>query len=94
MKDLRIGSTCDRGMLVPQPAKWVRGYDETVAALTSEKWDELRIWDHEDYEQIALFLRDNPEHCPPRIVLSWSLDPITSVKLKIWLPGKVHDWND
>ena len=81
-------------MLTPQPTKWVCGYEETTNALLSEKWDEIGIWHPLDFEEIALFLRDNPEHCPPRVVLSWTLDPIVAVKAKLWLSGKVHDWNE
>jgi hypothetical protein len=93
MRNIIVKNDCDRAILYPQPTKWTFGVDETVAALTQERWDQITLMEKDSAEGIAEFLRDHPEHCPPRVVLSWGLDPILQVKIKLWLVGKACDWD-
>jgi hypothetical protein len=92
-RSIIVMGDCDREMLHPQPTRWTSGAANTIAALVSAKWDEISLYEKDSAEEIAIFLRDNPWNCPPVIVLSWVLDPILQVKIKLWLTGKVYDWD-
>jgi hypothetical protein len=95
MRVLRIYGHCDRAMLYPQPTRWAATYDEAEDALVNDgPWDKIEIVKLEDgrYEDLGLFLRDNPQHRPHQIELSWGIDPFFAVKLKMWVPGQVIDW--
>ena len=81
--------------MYPQPTRWASTYEEVIDALVNHgPWDSLQFLQMEDkrYEDVGIFLRDNPQHRPTQIELSWGIDPVFAVKLKVWLPGQVTDW--